>query len=143
MTECHIPFLGHCDLDLWPTLKDYCVRSISLIFFEVGINQIITPYEGDPKKFKEWIKSIEKYAVLANLWNDDRIKRVAYQANRGPISEFIRRYQDNNQQATWDQLKAELNVRFSEVTDAQHVIMLLRKVQQKPGETVQVYAERL
>ena len=108
-----------------------------------GINQIITPYEGDPKKFKEWVKSVEKYAFLANLGNDDRIKQVAYQASRGPVSEFIRRYQDNNQQATWDQLKAELNVRFSEVTDAQHAIMLLRKVQQKPGETVQVYAERL
>ena len=98
---------------------------------------------GDPKKFKEWVKSIEKYAVLANLGNGDRIKRVAYQASRGPVSEFICRYQDNNQRATCDQLKAELNIRFSEVTDAQHAIMLLRKVQQKPGETVQVYAERL
>ena len=47
------------------------------------------------------------------------------------------------QQATWDQLKAELNVRFTEVTDAQHAIMLLREVQQKPGETAQVYAKRL
>ena len=119
------------------------MSNVSTALGAQGINQIITPYEGDPKKFKEWVKSIEKYAVLANLGNDDRIKRVAYQASRGPVSEFIRRYQDNNQQATWDQLKAELNVRFSEVTDAQHAIMLLRKVQQKPGETVQVYAERL
>ena len=119
------------------------MSNVSTALGAQGINQIITPYEGDPKKFKEWVKSIEKYAVLANLGNDDRIKRVAYQASRGPVSEFIRRYQDNNQQATWDQLKAGLNVRFSEVTDAQHAIMLLRKVQQKPGETVQVYAERL
>ena len=29
--------LGHCDLDLWPSFKNYCVQSISLIFFEVGI----------------------------------------------------------------------------------------------------------
>ena len=28
---------GHCDLDLWPSFKNFCVRSISLIFFEVGI----------------------------------------------------------------------------------------------------------
>ena len=28
---------GHCDLDLRPSFKNYCVRSISLIFFEVGI----------------------------------------------------------------------------------------------------------
>ena len=29
--------LGQCDLDLWPSFKNYCVRSISFIFFEVGI----------------------------------------------------------------------------------------------------------
>ena len=53
---------------------------------------------------------------------------VAYQDSRGHVSECIRRYQDNNQQATWDQLKAELNVRFSEITDAQHAVLLLKKV---------------
>ena len=40
-------------------------------------------------------------------------------------------------------MKTELSTRFSEITDAQHAFMLLRKVHQKPGETVQVYAERL
>ena len=29
--------LGHCDLDLWPSFKNFCVWSISLIFLEVGI----------------------------------------------------------------------------------------------------------
>ena len=29
--------LGHCDLDLWPSFKSFCVRSTSLIFFAVGI----------------------------------------------------------------------------------------------------------
>ena len=28
---------GHCDLDLWLSFKNYCVRSLCLIFFEVGI----------------------------------------------------------------------------------------------------------
>ena len=37
MPECHKPFLGHCDLDLWPSFKNYCVQSISLILFDVGI----------------------------------------------------------------------------------------------------------
>ena len=40
MTECHISFSGHCDLDLGPKFRNYCVRSISLIFFEVEIFQI-------------------------------------------------------------------------------------------------------
>ena len=33
--------LGHCDLDLLPSFKNYCVRSISLIFFEVGIPNLV------------------------------------------------------------------------------------------------------
>ena len=107
-----------------------------------GINQIVQPFEGEPKKFKEWVKSIEKYAVLTNL-RQDRIKRVAYQASRGPVSDFICRYSDDHPQATWNELKTELSNRFSEVTDAQHAFLLLRKVHKKQGETVQVYAERL
>ena len=31
----------HCDLDLWPSFKNYCVQSISLIFFEVGITNLV------------------------------------------------------------------------------------------------------
>ena len=35
MSECHKPFLVHCDLDL--IFKNYCVQSISPILFDVGI----------------------------------------------------------------------------------------------------------
>ena len=41
MTGCHIPFLGHCDLDLCPSSKNYCVRSTTLIFFELGIPYLV------------------------------------------------------------------------------------------------------
>ena len=68
---------------------------------------------------------------------------MAYQASRGPVSDFIKRYLELNPNATWINMKAELVTKFSEITDAQHAFMLLRKVHQKSGETVQVYAERL
>ena len=32
---------GHCHLDLLPSFKSYCVRSISLIFFAVGIQNLM------------------------------------------------------------------------------------------------------
>ena len=43
MTECLVPFLGHCDLDLdlWPSFLNNRVRSISLILFEVGISNLV------------------------------------------------------------------------------------------------------
>ena len=37
MPECHKPFLGHCDLDPWPSFKNCCVQSISHILFDEGI----------------------------------------------------------------------------------------------------------
>ena len=37
MGECRIPFFGHCDLDIRPSFNNNCVRSISLILFEIGI----------------------------------------------------------------------------------------------------------
>ena len=107
-----------------------------------GVNQIIGPFEGEAKKFKEWVKSIEKYAALMEL-DDHRVKRVAYQTSRGPVSDFLKRYSEGIPAATWDQMKTELTNRFSEVTDAQHAFLLMRKVHQKHDETVQVYAERL
>ena len=41
MTECHISFSGHCDLDLRPSFKNYCVWSLSPEFFEVGIPNLV------------------------------------------------------------------------------------------------------
>ena len=44
MTECHISFSGHCDLDLLPIFKNYCSRSLSPIFFEIGIPNLVCRY---------------------------------------------------------------------------------------------------
>ena len=41
MVESHILFSGHCDLDLWPSFSNNCVRSISLILFEKGIQNLV------------------------------------------------------------------------------------------------------
>ena len=37
MGECHLPFLGHGDLDLRPSFNNNCVSRISLMLFEIGI----------------------------------------------------------------------------------------------------------
>ena len=41
IAECHIPFSGHCDLDLLPSFNNYCVWSISLILFEIGTPDLV------------------------------------------------------------------------------------------------------
>lgn len=118
------------------------VAGLSTAVGAQGVAKIIRPFEGDGKQFKDWIKSIEKYALLTRVPND-QVKMVAYQSSKGPVSDFLKRHLEANPNHTWIQVKAELTSRFAEVTDSQHALMLLRKVKQKPGENVQVYAERL
>ena len=40
IAECHVPYLGHCDLDLWPSFKIIMSRAY-LILFEVGISNLV------------------------------------------------------------------------------------------------------
>ena len=53
------------------------------------------------------------------------------------------RYMKANVGRTWAQMKAQLVVRFSDVTDNQMVLSLVWQVRQKTGENIQNYAERI
>ncbi|XP_052067052.1 uncharacterized protein LOC127706464 [Mytilus californianus] len=106
-----------------------------------NVVQGITPFEGNTKDFKAWIKSIEKYALLFN--DRDRIKEIAFQTCKGACSDYIQRYLRDHRDTTWEQLKKELTSRFGEITDPQHASTLLRQLKQKGDESVQIYAENL
>ena len=118
------------------------LSGLSTVVGAQGFSHIVHPFEGDSKIFKDWVRSIEKYASLTGL-TDDRVKMVAYQSSRGAVSDFIKRYLHDNVGNNWGQLKAELTLRFAEISDPQHAFVLLRKIKQKPEENVQLYAERL
>ena len=55
-----------------------------------SVSQIVQSFNGEHDKFKEWVKSIKKYATLTRLGNVD-IPRIAYQACTCPVGDFIRR----------------------------------------------------
>ena len=42
-----------------------------------GVSQIVGTFEGEPSNFRDWIKSIEKYILLAG-GHDIQTKRLAY-----------------------------------------------------------------
>ena len=102
----------------------------------------IKPFEGNPKEFKDWIKGIEKYAILTRI-TPENIRMIAYQASKGPVSDFLKRHLAAHPDHDWNTIKTELTSRFAEVTDHQYALSLLRKVKQRQGESIQVYAERL
>ena len=99
-------------------------------------------YEGDPRKFRDWIKQIEKYAFMTEL-NAAKVKLIAYKTSAGPVSDFIKRYITNNSNNTWNQLKVELTMRFGEISDSDQALKMLREIKQYRDENVQWYAERL
>ena len=72
---------------------------------------------------------------------DHRKKFVAYQTSSGVVSGFIQRCIQANPDNTWAQLKEQLSVHFSDVTDRQMALSLLRSVKQKTCKTIQVFAE--
>lgn len=106
-----------------------------------GTSQI-TPFEGDPKVFKRWIKAVEKHALLERV-PEEKVKLIAFKASSGAVSDFIEKYVKGNPGVSWDALKTELSQRFADVTDVQHAFMLLGRVKQENNENVQIYAERL
>ena len=107
-----------------------------------GISSIVSRFDGNAKNFREWIKSIEKYSMLTGV-DDARRKLIAYQTSGGAVSGFIERYMTQNPNHNWGQMKAQLAVRFSDVTDGQMALSLLRQCKQNVGESIHNYAERI
>ena len=99
-------------------------------------------YEGDPKKFQNWVKQIEKYAFMTET-PVEKVKLIAYKTSSGPVSDFIERYITNHPTNSWQQLKQELVMRFAEISDPEQASKMLREIKQKKDENVQCYAERL
>ena len=107
-----------------------------------GAGSFVEIYSGDPKKFKEWIRSIDKYALMNNLDEDRRIK-ITFQTSRGPVSDFIYRWQLDTvaENKTYTNLRAILSRNFAEISDTDHAHALLRQVKQHRQESVALYAE--
>ena len=107
-----------------------------------GISSIVSRFDGNVKNFREWIKSIEKYSVLTGV-DDAHRKLIAYQKSGGAVSGFIEHYMTQNLNHNSSQMKAQLAVRFSDVTDGQMALSLLRQCKQMVGESIHNYAERI
>ncbi|ESO91883.1 hypothetical protein LOTGIDRAFT_163245 [Lottia gigantea] len=107
-----------------------------------GVSSLVERFSGDPKNYSDWMKSIEKYALLADI-PDAKIKYIAYQSSSGTVSDFLARFLPENPYSSWTEVKRELATRFDTITDAQHALVVLQTARQKSEENVQIFAERL
>jgi hypothetical protein len=102
----------------------------------------ITKFSGDPKKFKGWIKEINKFALLSGA-DEPRKKLVALQSSEGPVSDFLQRFLQGRDDLMWADLLFELRARFGGITDAAQAMIHLRRLKQGAGEPVQVFGEKI
>ena len=103
---------------------------------------MIQPFDEQPSRFRTWMKAIDKYAVAVGA-NDARKVIIAYQTSSGVVSHFVKRFLEEADVGTWQELKRQLTLRFAEVTDEQHAFALLQRVRQEKDESVPLFPEWL
>ena len=54
------------------------LANLSIVISNEGISQVIEVVEGNPSKFRNWIKSIEKYLQVADV-EANQTKKLVYQ----------------------------------------------------------------
>ena len=108
-----------------------------------GVKLEVPSFDGsDPKSCRRWLKLIEKYSK-ANGLNLNQMKDIAYRTSDNAVSDFLERLLENYPNFTWAEVKAEILVRFADVSDSQTAFMLLHKIKQEQDEDVPLYAHRL
>lgn len=128
--------------------KDFFIGQVKAMTaaISVPLSSVITPFEGDAKKFKQWIKEVEKYSVMSGKHGHE-IPMLAYITSKGSVGDYIKRYLDETDASeeipSWNDLKESLKNRFAEITDPQHALAVMLRTRQNSNESVQLFAERL
>ena len=108
-----------------------------------GVHYLVQNFDGqNQEQFRNWIFSIEKYQKLENL-SKDACKTIAFQTSSGLLSSFIKRFLETNAECSWDEMKIQLEKRFSDVADTNIALAKLRQVTQNNDESIQAYTERI
>ncbi len=109
------------------------IGGLATAIYTQSVTQNVPCLDGNPKEFKDWIKSIEKYVKLTNLANTE-IPKIAYQSCSGPVGDFIGRYlrekEKQNVNPEWANLRELLTKRFADITDAHQAFVVLRNIKQ-------------
>ena len=108
------------------------------------VASIVPNFSGDPTKYREWEKALDKAQTLLNAAPDKKMY-YAFQRSSSVVSDFIQRFLDSAdpRERTWTELRNQLTTRFAEVVDPQYALALLWRTRQGKQESVPVYGERL
>ena len=62
------------------------LAGLSNVISAQGVSQLVGSFDGEPTKFRDWSKSIEKNVLLAG-GDDNQSKGLAHQTSRGAVSD--------------------------------------------------------
>ena len=71
------------------------LANLSTFISTQGVSQVVRGFESDPSKFRDWIKSIKKYVLLAGR-NDNQTKKLAHQTSQDAVTDYIQHYITEN-----------------------------------------------
>ena len=121
-----------------------CLNSIAQTLSSQRVREYVRTYDGNSHDFQDWSKSLEKFATTNSIADSATMLNLALRTTTGAISDYIHRYVASAEQdKSWQNLKAELTVRFAAVVGAEHARALLKRLRQCPEESIAVYGERL
>ena len=104
---CHVPYLSHCDLDLdfWPSFKNYCVWSSSLIFFELGIPNLVCKCILDGNLLCECIlewRIVPFHFPVTVTLTSDLVSRICIKSGAKLLYSLRLEFQIKCVDASWD-----------------------------------------
>ena len=120
------------------------VDSINRNFINLNLNTLIEPYNGSqPSKLRSWISAVEKVADATGMGEHEKMISL-YLTARDHVSDYMRRwYSENSENLKFEELKKSLISNFSSVTEPSMAHDMLRRIRQKPDESVTIFAERI
>ena len=124
---------------------DATLTSIKVSCSTQGLRDIVSTYEGEPHKCREWLTNVDKFAELNGEETTNGKIRLAYMTARGVVSDFIKRYTRETPVAdiTWVHFTKSVISHFSVITDSEQAHDALRKIKQRPGESASLLGERI
>ena len=108
-----------------------------------GLIKSVRDYSGEgTRKFKAWVRDMERVGAALGA-DDDQKVIIALQTLKGPAGEYFTRLYGEHPEYDWIQNVQALKIRFSEDSDTYLSLHNLRTLEQKRGESIQSFADRI
>ena len=137
------PLGGLTDAAVREMIGAFSTMGLSLNFHALTAN---ISFSGQRRNYKKWIQNLDRIVSTCRVPATERsnvYKQLAWQTARGSVADVINRRATSHPDESWDNLQEELKSRFGPTLGTTHAMNLLQQIKQKPGDSVQAFAEKI